>query len=100
MKTKDLHEAIERAKGGLLAGEDPDEVLTNFAAAVNGCGSCGSDNLCFKCKLTEVLGERVTLAMPLLLPKLAGMVKEWYAERQAPEAGKTRKWEPGRGEQF
>lgn len=81
MKTSELKAAMERAKAGLMGGKDPDEVLTDFAAAVGGCGSCGANDHCFKCKLTEVAGERVVLALPFLIPKVMEMVKDWHAER-------------------
>jgi hypothetical protein len=82
VKTSELKTAMERAKAGLMGGKDPDEVLTEFAASVgSGCSTCGANDLCFKCKLTEVAGERVVLALPFLIPKVMEMVKDWHAER-------------------
>ena len=81
MKASELKAAMERAKASLKAGTDTDEVLTDFAAAVGGCMNCGANDHCFKCKLTEVAGERVVLALPFLIPKVVEMAKEWHAER-------------------
>lgn len=102
MKTEDLAEAVKRAKAALLAGKDPDVVLTEFAVEVGGCATCHEDSLCFKCKFTEVFGERVTFAMPILIPKLTEMVKEWYRDRVARKAAEAQaekqrgKFSPGR----
>ena len=84
MKASELAEAIERAKAGLMGGGDPDVVLTEFAAEVagqGGCSGCGARDLCFRCKVTDVLGEKATMSLPLLIPKVAVMIKEWHAER-------------------
>ena len=90
-----LEVEIKGVVAKLAAGGDPVEVLTAFASVVSTdpsrakvivhtCKSCGEKgSICFQCKAGELLGEQAMLAVPLLLPRLAGMVKGWAAERKA-----------------
>jgi len=55
------------------------------------CSSCGEESvLCFRCKAQETLGEQATMALPLLLPKIALMVKQWAGEALAARAARKR----------
>jgi len=99
----DLDREIDHVLAKLMANEgNPKEVLANFAKAVRSedtvtverltpkCASCGTpDAVCFRCKALELVGEKGMAAMPLLLPRLAGLVGQWAAERRAKRAAQA-----------
>jgi len=84
-------------------GTDGEAVLREFAVRAgvtvdrveeivkHTCSSCGEESvLCFRCKAQETLGEQATMALPLLLPKIALMVKQWAGEALAARAARKR----------
>lgn len=92
-----LEKEIELVVAELSGGKDPATVLRSFAEKAKGpterivqvhsCVECGEeDALCFQCKAREVVGDQVTMAAPMVLPKLVAMVKGWAGEAFAKRA--------------
>jgi len=96
----DLDKEIDAVLGKLMSGSgDPKEVLRGFVRKVRGSGSvtrkekvhecpeCGEpDAPCFRCKATEVLGEKALEAAPMVGMHLAGYAQQWWKERQEKKA--------------
>lgn len=94
-----LNNEISAVVAQLMGSEcDPVDVLRSFAAKVKAdasspvtrievlhtCSECGDDEVvCFRCKASEVLGDQLTLALPLLVPKMAELARQWAKERRA-----------------
>ena len=94
-----LDEEIAAAAARLKCpGTDVESVLRTFASKAgvtervvekHTCSSCGEEDvLCFRCKAQATLGEQATMALPILLPKLAAMAKQWASEALAARAAK------------
>lgn len=72
-------EAVSRIRNG----EDPDKVLSEFErdlSGAGGCPGCGEREKCFRCKSADVIGDRLTMAAPLLVPLLVEQAKDWAIE--------------------